>query len=299
MVRFIKRYWDIIGGVMTGAVITIGAGFELESVQVCYSVIILMIVCIGVFRIVKQEVDKRRHNERPPTIVDMVVDVQKPIKALHIAQEPTQDGEILGKKIIQLWGEVKPAMEKIKTFFSKFKGYLLTGALAILTIVEMCGGFINAACGGVLTINGIEILPLITLACTVVVGLISNGYTPEQMEKIKALFSKSNTIVTDEIKKAIKEKTAQLKGYLKELATQEHELDALNIELKTLQNKVQAKREMMAMTPQLATEADVELATTEVAECEKKITEKKNEIAKTAETVDDLTRMISSLRSQI
>ena len=301
MVRFIKRYWDIFGGLMTSAVISAVAQFELERIQLCYSEIILMIVCIGVFRIVKENVDKCRHNERKHSIIDMVVDGQKPIKAYNIAQEPTKQGEILGKKIIQLWGEVKPAMEKIKTFFMKFKGYLLTGALAILTIVEMCGGFINASFGGVLTINGVDVLPLVTLACTVVVGLISNGYTPEQREKIKALFSKSNTneLVMNEIKKAIKEKSAELSTATKALATQEHELDNLNSELERLKNVVQAKREMMAMVPQLATEADVKTASEAVTACEKQITEKKSEIAKTATTVDELTRTLNSLRSQV
>lgn len=301
MIRFMKRYWDIIFGIMTGAVITVSAQFKLEIVQLCYSVIILMIVCIGVFRIIKQEVDKRKHNERPHTLLDMVVDGQKPIRAINIAQEPTKEGENLGKKIIELWGGVKPAMETIKAFFSKFKGYLLTGAFAILTIVELCGGFINAAVGGVLTINGVEILPLVTLACTAVVGIISNGYTKEEKDKIKALFSQSDTneLVKNEIKKAIKEKTAQLTNFNKVLNTLMHELDNLESELKTLQNKVQAKREMMAMVPQLATEADVKLASDEVTACEGKIADKKKEIADTTKTVDELTQTIASLRSQL
>ena len=301
MISFIKRYWDIIGGIVAGAAIAAVAQFDLEIVQLCYSIIILMIVCIGVFRIVRQEVDKRRHNERKPTIVDMVVDGQKPIKALNIAQEPTREGENLGKKIIELWGVTKPIMEKIKTFFNKFKGYMLTIALAILTVVEMCGGFINAAFGGVLTINGIEVLPVLTLACTAVVGIISNGYTKEQHEKIKALFSKSNTneLVKGEIKKTIKEKSAQLSTFTKLLATQQHELANLESELETLKNKAQAKREMLAMVPQLATEADVQLANSEAVACEARINDKKGEIAKTTATIDELTKTISALRSQL
>lgn len=299
--RFIRRYWDILGGILAGAAITAVAQFQLDVVQLCYSIIILMIVCIGIFRIIKQEVDKRRHNERGRTVVDAIVDGQKPIKALNIAQEPTREGEKLGKKIIEIWGVVKPAMEKIKEFFSKFKGYILTTALAILTVVEMCGGFINTACGGALTINGIEVLPVVTLACTAVVGIISNGYTAEQREKIKALFSKSNTneLVKAEIKKTIKEKSGQLTEYNKALATKQHELSNLESELEALRAKQQAKSEMAAMQPPLATAEDVRLANSEVVAGEAKVEDKKGEIASTKASIDELTRTIGALRSQL
>lgn len=299
--RFIRRYWDIIGGILAGAAITAVAQFQLDVVQLCYSIIILMIVCIGIFRIIKQEADKRRHNERARTVVDAIVDGQKPIKALNIAQEPTREGEKLGKKIIEIWGVIKPIMEKIKTFFSKFKGYILTTALAILTVVEMCGGFINTACGGVLTINGIEVLPVVTLACTAVVGIISNGYTPEQKEKIKALFSKSNTneLVKTEIKKTVKEKSAQLTTFNKLLATKQHELANLESALEALRAKQQAKSEMEAMQPPLATAEDVRLATSEVVAGEARVADKNTEIAQTRASIDELTRTIGALRSQL
>ena len=299
--RFIRRYWDIIGGILAGAAITAVAQFELDIVQLCYSIIILMIVCIGIFRIIKQEVDKRRHNERGRTVVDAIVDGQKPIKALNIAQEPTKEGEKLGIKIIELWRIITPIMEKIKTFFSRFKGYILTTALAILTIVEMCGGYLNTLCGGVLTVKGIEVLPLVTLACTTVVGILSNGYTKEQNEKVKELFSKSNTneLVHEEIKKTIREKSGELTKYNKLLTTQNHELANLESELETATNTLQAKREMNSMTPQLATEADVQLAAREVQTCNGKITAKREEIRRTNATIEELTTAIGALRSQL
>ena len=301
MVAFIKRYWDIISGILAGATIAAIARFELEVVQLYYSIIILIIVCIGVFRIVKQETDKRRHNERKHTVVDAIVDVQKPIKALHIAQSPTQEGERLGEKIFELLRGVKPIMENFKNFFSKFKGYLLTLALFTLTLVEMCGGYINAAFGGVLTINGVEVLPMLTLASATIVGILSNGYTPEQREKIRAMFSKSNTneIVRDNIKKTIKEKSGQLAQFNKVLTTQMHELANFESELETATNTLQAKKEMRAMTPQLATDADVQLATNEVNACNVKITAKREEIRKTNETIENLTTTIAALRSQL
>lgn len=300
MVAFIKKYWDIIGGILAGIGIAAVAKFEVGIVQLCYSVIILIIVCIGILRLIRQETDKKQ-NERKHNVIDDVVDVQKPIKAISLAQSPTEEGEKIGKKILLLWGVTKPVMEKIKTFFSKFKGYMLTIALAILTVIEMCGGFINSAFGGALTINGIEVLPLVTLACTAVVGVISNGYTKEQREKIKALFSKSNTneLVLAEIKKTIKEKSAQLAEFKKVLTTQEHELANYESELETLNNALQAKKEMFAMVPQLATEEDVQLAANEVVNCQARIATKKEDIAKTTETINNLTTTINALRNQL
>lgn len=300
MVAFIKKYWDIIGGILAGIGIAAIAKFEVGIVQLCYSVIILIIVCIGILRLIRQETQKKQ-NERKHNAIDTVVDGQKPMRAISLAQSPTEEGEKIGKKILSLWGGLKPMLDKFKNFFSKFKGYMLTIALAILSVVEMCGGFINSAFGGVLTINGIAVLPLVTLLCTVVVGIISNGYTKEQRDKIKALFSKSNTneLVLAEIKKQIKEKSAQLTQFNKVLTTQEHELANYESELETLNNTLQAKKEMYGMVPQLATEEDVQLAANAVVDCQAKIENKKDEINKTKDTVEKLTTTINALRNQL
>jgi len=300
VVAFIKKYWDIIGGILAGIGIAAIAKFEVGIVQLCYSVIILIIVCIGILRLIRQETQKKQ-NERKHNAIDTVVDGQKPMRAISLAQSPTEEGEKIGKKILSLWGGLKPMLDKFKNFFSKFKGYMLTIALAILSVVEMCGGFINSAFGGVLTINGIAVLPLVTLLCTVVVGIISNGYTKEQRDKIKALFSKSNTneLVLAEIKKQIKEKSAQLTQFNKVLTTQEHELANYESELETLNNTLQAKKEMYGMVPQLATEEDVQLAANAVVDCQAKIENKKDEINKTKDTVEKLTTTINALRNQL
>jgi hypothetical protein len=297
--QLLKKYWDIFGGVITGVLLAVVAEFKLETVQLYYSILILILVCIGCFRLIKQERgkgQKRKHN-----IIDDMVDGQKSIKAISLAQAPTEEGEKVGKIIIILWGVTKRTMEKLKTFFSKFKGYMLTIALAILTAVEMCGGFINSLCGGIWTINGVAILPIVTLVASIVVGIISNGYTKEQHEKIKALFSKSSTneLVLAEIKKTIKEKTAQLSQFNKMLVTQEHELTNFESELETLKNALSAKREMYAMVPQLATNEDVQLANNEVVNCSARIAEKKEEIKKTKATIETLTTTINALKSQL
>lgn len=297
MIGFVKKYWDIIGGIVAGLAISAIAKFELYVVQLCYSVIILIIVCIGILRLIRQETNKkdRKHN-----IIDNVVDGQKPIRALSLAQSPKEEGEKLGKKILFLWGVMKPMMNKFKTFLDKFKGYMLTIALTVLSVVEMCGGFINSAFGGIFTIGGVAVLPVVALVCATTVGIISNGFTKEQQEKVKALFSKSNTneLVLAEIKKTIKEKTARLADFNKVLTTQQHELANFESELETLNNTLAAKKEMYAMVPQLATAEDVQLAANEVVSCQAKIETKKDEINNTKDTVENLTNTIDALRNR-
>jgi uncharacterized coiled-coil protein SlyX len=192
-------------------------------------------------------------------------------------------------------------MQKIKTFFDKFKGYMLTAALITLAIVESCGGYINAAFGGVFTINGVAVLPLVAAGASAVVGVISNGFTKEQKEKINALFSTSSTdkILLTEVKKAYKEKTAQQAQFNKALNTQEHELANLKSELETLNNTLLAKKEMFAMTPQLATREDVMLAENAVNDCNTRIAAKESEIAVTKETVENLGKMIADLKEKL
>lgn len=302
MIEFLKKYWDILGGVAAAVGLTVVAEFELEQVQLYYSITILVLVSIGVFRILKQAFEKQRNKkERKHNIIDSMVDVQKSVKAISLAQSPTREGERIGELIIKFLEVAKKAMGKIKTFFDKFKGYMLTIALAVLTVIEMCGGFINTLFGGALIVGDIEILPVVTLACTAIVGIISNGFTKEQREKIKALFSKSTTneLVKEEIKKTIKEKSAQLLQFNKILATKQHELANLNSERESLNNTFEAKIEMNNMTPQLATVEEVQIAQNDVVECDSKIKSKTAEIIETKASIENLTTTINALKSQL
>jgi hypothetical protein len=301
VVTFFKKYWDIIGGIVAGVSLAAAADFELGVVQLCYSVIILCIVCIGIFRLIKQEADKQRKNERKRNVIDNVVDGQKPIRAINLAQSPDKEGEKIGRKILSLIKELKPIMEKFKIFFDKFKGYMLTFALAVLSIVEMCGGFINTACGGMFTILGVPVLPIVAGVASAVAGVISNGFTKEQKEKIKALFSKSTAdeILSDRLKKIYKEKMAQLAQFNKALNTQEHERANIESELETLNNDLFAKKEMFAMNPQLVTREEVLLAENAVGECKARHATKVSEIAKTKESIENLGKMIADLKSKL
>lgn len=191
----LKKYWDIFGGIVIGILMAVFARFQLEKIQLCYSIIILILLSIGFFRMIKQTVNEgQRH-----TMIDTMVNGHQAVKAVNMAQNPTKDGEVLGYATIKLWEGLRKIMKKIKELFDKFKGIVLSIALGILTIVEAYGGYINGLCGGVLIIKGIEILPLVTLLASLVVGIISNGWTKEQKAKINALI-KSGTAELVEVK---------------------------------------------------------------------------------------------------
>lgn len=294
---FIKRYWDIIGGFVAGIAIATAAKFRLERVQLCYSVIILILVCIGILRFFRQ------HTERKHTIIDRFVDGQRTIKAISLAHSPTKEGEKVGEIILTVIGGEKRIMEKLIVFFSKFKGYMLTVALAVLTAVEMCGGFINSVCGGVLTVKGIEIVPVVTLVCAVVVGIFSNGYTKEQRERIKALLNNggavTNEIVLAEIKKSIKDNTATLAQLNKDLTALKSEHANIEAERARLDNTLTAKKEMYEMSPRLATDEDVQNAANELVACQARLVAKKAEIANVTENIKNITATISALKSQL
>lgn len=300
--KTITYYWDIISGIILGIVFAVAADFELEKIQLIYSIIILILVSIGCCRLIKQSLDtnkkkkKERHN-----VIDNLIDFQKPVKAISLAQDPTKEGSKVGEAIINLLKKGVKSMKKLKVLFDKFKGYILTIALTILSFVEMAGGYINDLCGDVLVYKNVEILPLVTLIAAIVVGCISNGFTKDQKEKIKALFSKSSTneLVQAEIKKTLKEDETKLKEFNKILVTQENALDNLKSQLASAKNTHSAKVEMHNMTPQLATDADVQLAATEVVNIEAAIVEKTKEIEKTKTQINNLTTTINALKNQL
>lgn len=304
MINLFKKYWDIIGGIITGLTLSILAKFQLERIQLIYSIIILVLVSIGMFKIIKQTIDKqqeKRTRKREHNIIDNMVDSQKSMKAIRLAQNPIKEGEKVGRLIVEIMKGSIRIMNKLKVLFDKFKGYILTFALSILTIVEMYGGFIGEACGDALQINGVDIIPLITLGAAVVVGCISNGFTKEQREKVKALFARSTTdeLVLKEIKKTIKEDEAKLKEFNKILYTQETALEALKGELESLKQTFNAKQEMFKMIPQLATNEDVQLSRNAVILKEQEIKAKQVEVERTTESIKVLTTKLNALKTQL
>ena len=298
--NFLKKYWDIIGGFFTGITLSFLVSFNLDRIQLIYSILILVLVSIGVFKVIRQSIEKNIAKKRKETPIDTLVNVQKPVKAVNLAQYPTKEGEELGNLLLELWKGTTKKMKKLKEFFDKFKGFILSLSLMLLSIVEMCGGLINQLFDGKLTINGVEILPIVTLVCAVVVGCLSNSFTKEQWNRIKELFKNNkNDLVIDEIKKQLKEDKVKLTQLHKSKDEKEKELSLLESQLKSANNTLEAKRQMYEMTPRLATREDVESSINGVNELQVKVNTKKSEISSLETEIENLTTIINALQSQL
>lgn len=298
----VKEYWDLIVGFIVGLGLSFMAHIDSEVVKRIYNIIILILVCMAFFRTVRQTVEKKqnRKKKRQRNIIDAVVDNLSAVKTIRIAENPTKEGEKLEELFIKISGGYT-IMKKFKEIFDKYKGYLLTVLLGLLTAIEQYGGYINQLCGGVFVIEGVEVLPLATLVITIIVGILSNGWTKEQNDKIKALFSKSSTdeLVKAEIKKSLKDNTTKHAQFVKIFNTKETELETMKTELKSLKNTYNAKKEMYNMIPQLATAEDVQLAGNAVSECENRIVAKEAEIEEVKTTILTLQTNINALKSQL
>ena len=136
---------------------------------------------------------------------------------------------------------------------------------------------------------------------SIAVAVVSNPYSKEQEEKIKALFSKSSTdqLVIAEIKKTIKVDEVKLKNLVKIVSQNELEIGNLNAEFDNAINTYNAKINMKNMTPSLATEEDCIIAQTKVAEIRQKIEAKKSELETNKQSLENLKTTISTLKGQL
>lgn len=119
MLKLIKKYWDILGGTAMGLIISFIAKWQLEKMQLAYTTVILILVCIGLLKVVKSSYENKN-------VLDRVVEKQSPVRAVKIAQNPTQEGEELGELMIETMKGSKKTMTKIKNFFKRVWGNKFT-----------------------------------------------------------------------------------------------------------------------------------------------------------------------------
>ena len=300
----LKKYWDIFGGFIISALIVFISNFQLESIQLVSSIIILILLMVGVFRVLKQSLDKylsKKEDIREQTVLDNIIDLQKCMRAVHMSEAPLEDGEKLGKLILYLIGVIKIMFNKIKEFFDKFKGFILAIALGVLTIVEMAGGYLDTLIGGVLTVNGIELLPIITLVAALVVAALSNGFSTEQLKQIKQLFAKpvTNKTVVEEIKKTIKATDAVRAENKKKLSVAKSELVTLEKDLAKAKNTFEAKKQLAAMVPPVATAEEVNIVNREMIDLQNKVNAKAAEIANLEKLVENANTAVAALKTKL
>lgn len=298
MIRIIRENWDIIVGGGIGVVLTVLSDFKLQKIQLCYSVIILILASIGIVRVFKQALDKR-YKRKEHSIIDAVLDSNKTIKVIGNAEAFEEEGERVGRTIINIMGVTK--MGKFKEFFSKFKGYMLTIVLTLLTILEMCSGYINELCGGTLTVKGVEVLPIATLVLAIIVGMLSNGFSSEQIKTLKSLAGNkvTNGLVVAEMKKNIKANEEKLSQLNKEYKLKIKELKELEVDIVDAKNTYEALTQMEKMIPQLATAEEVKLASNEIVNVQTEINAKKKEINEVGENIKILETTINAIKAQL
>lgn len=124
LIERLKRYWDVLGGTIIGLVSSFLVDWQVDKIQLIYSILILILLYIGLLKVLAKHRKKVNKNKKETQLVveekrlvDRMVEVQKPFKALHYAESPTQDGEELGNLILESVKEGQRGMEKVKKFF--------------------------------------------------------------------------------------------------------------------------------------------------------------------------------------
>lgn len=137
MRALIKKYWIIFSGMLFGLVSSMLAQWNNAKIQLIYSTIILILTYIGLLKTFFQK-EKKSNAE---LLIDKFVDSQKPIKAIEISENPTKNGEELGKIVIEQLKGGKKMLKKIKSIFKWIWLYkeqligVLGTALAVAVVV--------------------------------------------------------------------------------------------------------------------------------------------------------------------
>ena len=133
----LKNTLQILGCVALGILISFLSHWENEIIQTIYSTLILIFLLIGFLKVLKspnkenESNNQIRNKDNNINLIDLVVNQQKPFKAIELSQNPTQGGEELGEIFLETMKGGKKKMEKIKDFFKRVWGNKFT----ILSIV--------------------------------------------------------------------------------------------------------------------------------------------------------------------
>lgn len=111
--KIFKNYWDVFGGVFFGITTAILVKCDIEKIQLIYSIIILILILIGFMKVIF----RKNKEDKSELLIDKFVDIQKPMKAIDISENPTKEGEELGYIILDQMKGWKKTMQKIKNFF--------------------------------------------------------------------------------------------------------------------------------------------------------------------------------------
>lgn len=233
MLKLLKRYWDILGGTAMGLGLSFATQWQLNKMQLACTTIMLILVSIGLLKVIKSSFDNKG-------LIDKVVERQSPVRAVIMAQNPTQEGEELGELVIETMKGGKKTMTKIKNFFKRVWGNKFT--LINITINLLCVAIADYLVFSeyLLRFNfftenqlafkvGVPVLSALYLVLDIFTTVSKYGW--ENLDELKA---KSQKKATEKASKLSKEQKAIIKNQIKAvengIATLENELnDMLNI----------------------------------------------------------------------
>ena len=287
----LKAYWDLIVGILLAIVIATISMFDIVIIQLCYSVIILMLVSIGLFRLIKKEIDKRRNNiKHKYDVIDKILNSQVSIKAIELSNHPTKLGEDLGHFSIDIFRKGRKTMKSIKTFLYRFRGYIVSICFLALGLVETFSNYLLLIFGNI-TINGVNVIAVILFLCSLLISMFSNKLTKSQKALLKQFkndgssTSDDNKLLQEEITKAYGELSFKLKELRKTLSKKEKEYEEVNKQFETTASSYKAKQSLQTLLPSIDMSAELDALVSEAAKqktikdaCEKEITTLKQSI---------------------
>lgn len=253
MKDLIKRYWDIFGGAFCGLGLSYMVHWELNNIQLIYSIIILILVCIGLFKVLKTSVDKQL--QRKQMVLDKLIDNQKPMRAISIANNPTKTGEDLAEVLIDTMKGGKKLMEKIKNLFAWIGHYwqqllglfsaLITYGIYIYALLEEKFSFILNVLPQTAQFQLWGKIGLIVIATIILILTLRNefkwvglgsietakNYIEQKTEQINSQLSgdaKAN------VKKAVKQFESEYKKVVKEISNYESQIKSIESQIKSV-----------------------------------------------------------------
>lgn len=257
MLDLIKKYWDLLSGAICGIVSSILVSFKLEEIQLIYSIIILMLVFIGLFKVVRACLESRKSN-RKDLLVDKIVESQNHMKAISIAQNPTKTGEELGELLIQTTKGGKITMKKlfvwIKDYWHQIIGLIGAFVYATYTVYLYCTdnfGFILSWLPEEQTWQIVGKVGFGVISTILVFFMVRNqvkwvGIGSVETAK-KYLDQLSNGTVSKLSPTAKSEIKAHLKFLNKKLKNAEITLANYEDEIKDLTKKIQSTKELLSL----------------------------------------------------
>lgn len=130
IIERVKRYWDVLGGTIIGLISSILVKWEIDKIQLIYSILILILLNTGLLKVLssyrrKQKIysNTKNNKKEEKRLVDKIVEKQKPFKALHYAERPTEDGEELGNLVVETINGGKNIMNWLKKLLKWIRNY--------------------------------------------------------------------------------------------------------------------------------------------------------------------------------